>query len=85
MTSFPEHAPSSHSQTCAECKSDILTMAYRGTGVCGQVCLASWRKKHPLPEELQVTKDEFLIAVSNLHVSQRNAEHIWKVLNGLDA
>jgi len=70
------------SETCAVCTEDIETMAYRGTGVCGQKCLALWRKDHPLPEELRVSKDEFLLAVSNLHTSQRSAEHIWKVLNG---
>ena len=85
MTSSPDrhdYAPMGDAEKCAICENDILTMAYKGTGVCGQKCLAVWRKAHPLPPALQITKDDLEMVISNLHMSQRKADHIWKVLNG---
>lgn len=85
MTStHDDHVPHGHDEHCVECQKKIETMAFKGTGVCGDICLTKWRKAHPLPDELRVTKEEFVIAVSNLHTSQRTAEGIWKVLYGDD-
>ena len=83
MTSSPDdHAPHGNTENCVQCGKKISTMAFRGTGVCGALCLTAWRKEHPLPDELRVSKEDFIVAVSNLHTSQRTAEHIWTVLYG---
>jgi hypothetical protein len=82
MTSSPEHSPTGHSETCAVCEGDIKAMAYKGTGVCGQICLAAWRKSHPLPEELQITKEQFAEALDQFGASSKKIDTMWKVLTG---
>ena len=78
------HEPTGHSETCAECEGPILAMAYKGTGVCGQKCLASWRKKHPLPETLLVTREELAHAVEAAggKAGGKGLDRVWDVLNG---
>lgn len=81
MSSRDLYAPYGHATVCAECTNDIETMAYRGMGVCGQKCLAAWRKKHPLPPALQVTFEEFSGALEH-DLSRKDAKKVWDILQG---
>lgn len=81
MTSTHDHAPHGHDENCVVCTNKIETMAFRGTGVCGDICLTQWRKDHPLPEELRVSFEDFAKAVHPF-ATEGQAQEVWNVLNG---